>query len=82
MQTVHFVYKMSDIQNSPISGLSFCTKGGRLLAQERSNITSSKASQPQTPHTNKNKKQTEGGKKHILVKLLKCLHSSTRSVKR
>lgn len=34
---------VSDIQKSPISGLSFCTKGGRLLAQERSSITSSTA---------------------------------------
>lgn len=36
-------------ENSLFSGGSFCTKGGRLLAQERSSITSGTASQPHTP---------------------------------
>lgn len=47
---------MPDIPNSPMSGLSFCTKGGKLLAQERSNASRT-ASQPQTPATNNEQKE-------------------------
>lgn len=62
---------MSDIQTSPVAGLSFRTKGGRLLAQERPSVTSSTASQAQTPVTNtRTKTKSKARKKEdVLVKL-------------
>lgn len=65
---------VSNIQNSPISGLSFCTKGGRLLAQERSSITSSTAFQPQTPVTNAWRKTKRRAKEKTSWLTYQCLH--------
>lgn len=55
LQPVVCVKKVLDEENSLFSGGSFCTKGGRLLAQERSSITSGKASQPHTPEEKQQK---------------------------
>lgn len=48
-QPVLRIKKVLDEEKSLFSGGSFCTKGGRLLAQERSSITSGTASHPHTP---------------------------------